>query len=193
MTMMLARMFLAVFLAVALTHPAYAGRTAFTWPWSKPAKELSLGRQIVPFRSGEAPGTIIIETREHRLYLVQPAGKAIRYAVGVGRDGYGWSGTAQIAKRAEWPAWYPPREMIDRAAAEHRFIPYSLEGGPSNPLGARALYLYEGSRDTLYRIHGTNEPRSIGRSVSSGCIRMLNDDVIDLYGRISLGTKVIVR
>jgi len=191
--MTLARMFLAVFLAVALSHPAFAGRSAFTWFWSKPAKESYHGPQIVPFRSGEAPGTIIIETGEHRLYLVQPAGKAVRYAVGVGREGYAWSGTAHIAKRAEWPAWYPPKEMIDRAAAEHRFVPYSLEGGTSNPLGARALYLYEGSRDTLYRIHGTNEPRSIGRSVSSGCIRMLNDDVVDLYRRVSIGTKVIVR
>ena len=191
--MMLVRMFLAVLLAVALSHPAFAGRSAHTWPWSKPVKETYRGPQTVPFRSGEAPGTIIIETREHRLYLVQPAGKAILYAVAVGRDGHAWSGTAHIAKRAEWPAWHPPKEMIDRAAAEHKFIPYSLEGGTFNPLGARALYLYEGSRDTLYRIHGTNEPRSIGRSVSSGCIRMLNDDVIDLYGRVSLGTKVIVR
>ena len=191
--MLLARMFLAVFLAVALSHPAFAGRSAGSWFFSKPPKEIYRGPEIVPFRSGEAPGTIIIETGEHRLYLVQPAGKAIRYAVGVGRDGYAWSGTAHIAKRAEWPAWYPPKEMMDRAAAEHKFIPYSLEGGSFNPLGARALYLYEGDRDTLYRIHGTNEPRSIGRSVSSGCIRMLNDDVIDLYGRVSLGTKVIVR
>jgi lipoprotein-anchoring transpeptidase ErfK/SrfK len=191
--MLLARMFLAVFLAVALSHPAFAGRSAVSWFFSKPSKEIYRGPEIVPFRSGEAPGTIIIETREHRLYLVQPAGKAIRYAVGVGRDGYAWSGTAHVAKRAEWPAWYPPKEMMDRAAAEHKFVPYSLEGGSFNPLGARALYLYEGGRDTLYRIHGTNEPRSIGRSVSSGCIRMLNDDVIDLYGRVSLGTKVIVR
>src|SRR5215207_6734312 len=113
MKMTLARMFLAVFLAVALSHPAFAGRSAFTWLWPKPEKESYRGPQIVPFRSGEAPGTIIIETREHRLYLVQPAGKAFRYAVGVGRDGYGWSGTAHIAKRAEWPAWYPPKEMID--------------------------------------------------------------------------------
>jgi lipoprotein-anchoring transpeptidase ErfK/SrfK len=193
MKMMQARMFLAVFLAVALSHPAFAGRSAFALFWPKSAQEPYRGPQIVPFRSGESPGTIIIEASEHRLYLVQPAGKAIRYAVGVGRDGFAWSGTAHIAKRAEWPAWYPPKEMIDRAAAEHKFVPYSLEGGTFNPLGARALYLYEGTRDTLYRIHGTNEPRSIGRSVSSGCIRMLNDDVIDLYGRVSLGTKVIVR
>jgi lipoprotein-anchoring transpeptidase ErfK/SrfK len=192
--MMLARIFLAGMLIVVSSDfaPA-ANRSAVSWFWSKPSNDSHRGPEIVPFRSGEAPGTIVIETREHRLYLVQPAGKAIRYAVGVGRDGYGWSGTARIAKRAEWPAWYPPKEMIDRAAAEHRFVPYSLEGGRFNPLGARALYLYEGGRDTLYRIHGTNEPRSIGRSVSSGCIRMLNDDVIDLYGRVSIGTKVIVR
>jgi lipoprotein-anchoring transpeptidase ErfK/SrfK len=150
-------------------------------------------RQITGFKTSEAPGTIIIETSEHRLYLVLPGGKAMRYAVGVGRDGFGWQGTARIARRALWPEWHPPRAMIERAATQSRFLPYSLDGGKLNPLGARALYLYQGDRDTLYRIHGTNEPRSIGRSVSSGCIRMLNEDVIDLYDRVGIGTKVIVR
>ena len=125
--------------------------------------------------------------------FVLPGGKAIRYPVGVGKAGFAWTGTARVGRRAEWPRWYPPKDMIDRAAAQSRFLPYSLEGGRLNPLGARALYLYQGERDTLYRIHGTNEPRSVGRSVSSGCIRMLNDDVIDLYERVPLGTKVIVR
>jgi lipoprotein-anchoring transpeptidase ErfK/SrfK len=124
---------------------------------------------------------------------VLQGGKAIRYAVGVGREGFAWSGTAHVARRAEWPAWYPPREMIERAAAHNQFVPYRIDGGELNPLGARALYLYEGGRDTLYRIHGTNEPRSIGRNVSSGCIRLLNEDIVDLYGRIAIGTKVIVR
>ncbi len=156
--------------------------------------KLSLGREVVSYRTAESPGTVIIETkRAIRSISCCPGGKAIRYAVGVGRDGFAWSGTAHIARRAEWPAWYPPREMIERAAAHNQFVPYRLDGGKLNPLGARALYLYEGGRDTLYRIHGTNEPRSIGRSVSSGCIRLLNEDVVDLYGRVAIGTKVIVR
>jgi lipoprotein-anchoring transpeptidase ErfK/SrfK len=150
-------------------------------------------RAIVSFTTSEAPGTLIVDTASHRLYLVLGGGKAIRYPVGVGKEAFAWRGTAHIARRAEWPAWYPPKEMIDRAAARSQFLPYSFEGGRLNPLGARALYLYQGSRDTLYRIHGTNEPRTIGLSVSSGCIRMLNDDVIDLYGRVGIGTKVVVR
>jgi lipoprotein-anchoring transpeptidase ErfK/SrfK len=147
----------------------------------------------VAFKSAEQPGTLIVETSHHALYLVISRKKALRYTVGVGKDGFGWSGTAHIGRRAEWPEWRPPMEMIERAAAHGQFIPFSLEGGRANPLGARALYLFEGSRDTLYRIHGTNEPRTIGRSVTSGCIRMRNEDVVDLYGRVRLGTKVIVR
>jgi len=184
---------------IALCHLAEAAKRdeiprPANWIWSKPSKpQSSRGREITGFKTSEAPGTIIIETSEHRLYLVLPGGKAMRYSVGVGRDGFGWQGTARIARRALWPEWHPPRDMIERAAAQSRFLPYSLDGGKLNPLGARALYLYQGARDTLYRIHGTNEPRSIGRSVSSGCIRMLNEDVIDLYDRVGIGTKVIVR
>jgi lipoprotein-anchoring transpeptidase ErfK/SrfK len=150
-------------------------------------------RAVVSFKTSEAPGTIIVETRSHRLYLVLQGGKALRYPVGVGKEAFAWTGTAHIARLAEWPAWHPPKEMVDRAAAKSQFLPYSFEGGRLNPLGARALYLYQGNRDTLYRIHGTNEPRTIGRSVSSGCIRMLNDDIIDLYARVGIGTKVVVR
>jgi lipoprotein-anchoring transpeptidase ErfK/SrfK len=150
-------------------------------------------RAIVSFRTSEAPGTVIVETAGRRLYLVLQGGKAVRYPVGVGREGYGWKGIAHIARRAEWPAWHPPKEMIERAAARSQFLPYRFEGGRLNPLGARALYLDQGDRDTLCRIHGTNEPRTIGLSVSSGCIRMFNDDIIDLYGRVGIGTKVVVK
>jgi lipoprotein-anchoring transpeptidase ErfK/SrfK len=186
--------FLAVFLAFCVLAPQLAhNAAAASWFSSNSSTNPYHPPKIVDLGTREAPGTIIIVTREHRLYLVLPRGQAIRYAVGVGRDGFAWSGTARIGRRAEWPTWYPPKEMVERAATERRFLPYSLEGGKLNPLGARALYLYEGGRDTLYRIHGTNEPRSIGRSVSSGCIRMMNDDIIDLYERVSLGAKVIVR
>jgi lipoprotein-anchoring transpeptidase ErfK/SrfK len=195
----LLRIFASSLLLIALSGLADAAKRSEAprssgWLWSKPSKPQAYrGREIIGFKTSEAPGTIIIETAEHRLYLVLPGGKAMRYAVGVGREGFGWQGTARIARRAEWPDWHPPKEMIERAAAQSKFIPYSLDGGRLNPLGARALYLYQGSRDTLYRIHGTNEPRSIGRNVSSGCIRLLNEDVIDLYDRVGIGTKVIVR
>ena len=172
---------------------AEAQRSSFLL-WGKPAKPKPHGtREVVSYRTGESPGTVIVETKSHALYLVLPGAKAIRYAVGVGREGFAWSGTAHIARRAEWPAWYPPREMVERAAARSQFVPYRIDGGKLNPLGARALYLHDGGRDTLYRIHGTNEPRSIGRNVSSGCIRLLNEDIIDLYDRVALGAKVIVR
>ena len=131
----------------------------------------------------EPPGTIVVETRERQLYLVQPGGKALRYGVSVGDEAYGWTGRASVDRKAEWPAWNPPAEMIKRWPHVH-----AMQGGPMNPLGARALYL--GS--SLYRIHGTNEPNTIGQSVSSGCIRMMNDDVIDLYERVPVGTRVEV-
>jgi lipoprotein-anchoring transpeptidase ErfK/SrfK len=140
----------------------------------------------------EDPGTIIVDTAAHRLFLLLPGEKAMRYTVAVGRQGFGWHGTAAIGRRAKWPEWIPPREMAVRATRNHRFLPYSIDGGPFNPLGARALYLFQGKHDTLIRIHGTNEPKSIGRSVSSGCIRMRNEDIIDLYGRVAIGTRVVV-
>src|SRR5882757_9215001 len=141
-------------------------------------------RQIVAYNGSEAPGTIIIDTGNTFLYLVQPGGKAIRYGIGVGRDGFRWSGTQAIAKKAEWPDWTPPAEMI----ARQPYLPRFMAGGPGNPLGARAMYL----GGTIYRIHGTNAPGTIGTRVSSGCIRLTYEDVADLYSRVNVGTKVIV-
>ena len=144
--------------------------------------------------TGEAPGTIVVDTHRHFLYFVQPNKKAIRYGVATGSEAAGWSGVAMIGRKAEWPHWMPPADMLQRwphlkptAAAG------GLSGGPDNPLGARALYLYQGNRDTLFRIHGTNEPESIGHDVSSGCIRMRNIDVIDLYSRAAVGARVVVK
>ena len=141
-------------------------------------------RQVVPYDGGEKPGTIVVATGEKFLYLVLGKGKAMRYGIGTARDGFEWSGTHKVSSKREWPGWSPPAEMKRRKPG----LPDYMPGGPDNPLGARALYI--GS--TLYRIHGTNEPWSIGQDVSSGCIRMINDDVIDLYGRVKLGAKVIV-
>jgi lipoprotein-anchoring transpeptidase ErfK/SrfK len=151
------------------------------------------GKQTVSYRTSEKPGTIIISTRKRKLYFVLADDKAIEYGVGVGRQGFTWSGAANIARKAEWPAWHPPKEMIEREKKKYgRTLPARMEGGPNNPLGARALYLYKGGRDTLYRIHGTNAPASIGTAQSSGCIRMLNEEVIDLHKRVRIGAKVIV-
>lgn len=144
--------------------------------------------QVVEYETKEAPGTIVIDTGQRFLYLVRENGTALRYGVGVGKEGFGWTGTETITQKREWPEWRPPAEMIAREKAKGRVLPAMMRGGPANPLGARALYL--GS--TLYRIHGTNAPWTIGRAVSSGCIRMRNEDVIDLYGRVSVGTKVKV-
>ena len=138
--------------------------------------------------TGEKPNTIVVETKERQLYYVLPGGKAIRYGVAVGDEAYGWTGRADVQRKAEWPAWNPPAEMIKRWPHVHH-----TEGGPENPLGARALYLFQGNKDTLYRIHGTNEPEKIGQAVSSGCIRMRNIDVVDLYNRTPVGATVIVR
>lgn len=151
------------------------------------------GKEIVAYPTNEEPGTIIINTSERRLYYVLGGGQAIRYGVGVGRQGFQWSGVAKVGGKREWPAWHPPAEMIERELVQYgRQLPSRMEGGPGNPLGARALYLYEGGRDTLYRIHGTNQPETIGLATSSGCIRMLNEEAIDLYNRTSMGAKVIV-
>lgn len=145
--------------------------------------------QSVAYDGTEQPGTIVIDTAQRFLYLVEAGGTAQRYGVGVGKEGFGWSGTNTISRKAEWPSWYPPAEMIKREKRKGRILPAHMQGGIENPLGARALYL--GS--TLYRIHGTNAPWTIGQSVSSGCIRMRNEDVTDLYERVDVGTKVIVR
>jgi lipoprotein-anchoring transpeptidase ErfK/SrfK len=142
-------------------------------------------KQVVYYRTSEAPGTIIISTGERHLYLVQPGGRAIRYGIGVGRDGFQWQGLLSITRKAEWPDWTPPPEMI----ARQPYLPRFMAGGPGNPLGARAMYL----GTTVYRIHGTNRPDTIGTKVSSGCFRLVNNDVADLYDRVPVGTKVIVR
>ena len=143
-----------------------------------------LKRQIVSYASREAPGTIIIDTPNTYLYYVLGGGQAIRYGIGVGRDGFTWSGVQSITRKAEWPDWTPPPEMI----ARQPYLPRHMAGGPGNPLGARAMYL----GGTVYRIHGTNAPQTIGTHVSSGCIRLTNADVSDLYARVSVGSKVIV-
>lgn len=148
-------------------------------------------RQVVPFRTAEKPGTIIIDGNRHFLYLVLPDFKAIRYGIGVGREGFGWAGIVNVGRKKEWPTWTPPPEMVARDPKAAKYAG-GMPGGPDNPLGARALYLFEGNQDTIYRIHGTNEPWSIGLDISSGCIRMNNDDVVDLYNRIEVGAKVIV-
>jgi lipoprotein-anchoring transpeptidase ErfK/SrfK len=143
-----------------------------------------LQRQIVGYASNEAPGTVIIDTPHTVLYYVLGNGKAIRYGIGVGRQGFTWAGVKQIERKAEWPDWIPPQEMIERQP----YLPRFVAGGPGNPLGARAMYL----GGTVYRIHGTNDPTTIGKHVSSGCIRLTNDDVTDLYNRVQVGAKVVV-
>jgi lipoprotein-anchoring transpeptidase ErfK/SrfK len=142
-------------------------------------------RQVVLYRSNEPPGTVIVHTAERFLYVVQPNGRALRYAIGVGREGFQWQGLLRITRKQEWPDWTPPPEMIERQP----YLPRFMAGGPGNPMGARALYLGA----TVYRIHGTNQPQTIGSAVSSGCFRLVNPDIIDLYERIPVGTKVIVR
>jgi lipoprotein-anchoring transpeptidase ErfK/SrfK len=145
----------------------------------------AIARETVTYAGPHKPGTIIVSTKERRLYLVQPGGKALKYGIGVGREGFQWGGRQVVTRKAEWPGWTPPPQMRKRRPDLPKYMP----GGPDNPLGARALYL--GS--TLYRIHGSNEPETIGQAVSSGCIRMMNQDVIDLYKRVKVGTVVVVQ
>jgi lipoprotein-anchoring transpeptidase ErfK/SrfK len=170
--------------------PTYSNAAFAALP--QPAPDLGVAReapaefrrQEIEYDRGERPGTIVIDTPNKFLYLVEPGRRAIRYGIGVGRPGFEWSGVKTVTRKAEWPGWTPPAQMMLRRPD----LPAHMEGGIGNPLGARALYL--GS--SLYRIHGTNEPWTIGQNVSSGCIRMMNQDVIDLYNRVPLGTKVIV-
>jgi lipoprotein-anchoring transpeptidase ErfK/SrfK len=147
--------------------------------------EPGLERQLVFFRTTEAPGTIIVHTSERFLYVVQPNSRALRYSIGVGREGFQWAGLVKITRKAEWPDWTPPPEMIQRQP----YLPRFMAGGPGNPMGARALYLGA----TVYRIHGTNQPQTIGQAVSSGCFRLVNNDLIDLYDRTPVGTKVVIK
>ena len=191
--------------------PAYAPQQGYaapggTPPYVDPAQEDRgrSGRRASDYDLGEAAnvhtavevenptrqaaGTIVIDTSSRHLYLVQQGGRALQYGIGVGRQGFAWHGTARIERKAEWPSWTPPRDMVKRRPD----LPEHMAGGIDNPLGARAMYLFQGNKDTLFRIHGTNEPDTIGKAVSSGCIRMNNADVIDLYQRVPVGTKVVV-
>lgn len=143
---------------------------------------------VVSYSTAQSPGTIVVDTRSRHLYLVEAGGRAIQYGIGVGRRGFEWKGTARVGRKSEWPRWIPPKEMLKRRPD----LPEEMDGGLDNPLGARALYLFHGSKDTLFRIHGTNEPQTIGQAVSSGCIRMMNTDAIDLYDRVSVGARVVV-
>jgi lipoprotein-anchoring transpeptidase ErfK/SrfK len=150
------------------------------------------GAELVTFESYEQPGTIIIDTAARALYYVLSESEAIRYGIAVGKEGFSWAGIAEIGRKTEWPRWTPPAPMIQRRPELAKFANGMPGGRPDNPLGARALYLFDNGRDTLFRIHGTNEPKSIGTAASSGCIRMLNEEVIELYDRVPIGTKVIV-
>jgi lipoprotein-anchoring transpeptidase ErfK/SrfK len=161
-----------------LAHPPYAQATI----------PESYRRHIVDYQRKEAPGTILVDTDARYLYYVLPGGKAIRYGVAVGEEAMAWSGVATVGRMAEWPDWIPTAEIQARLGP----YPQRIPGGPANPLGARALYLYEGNKDTLYRIHGTNQPEYIGRAISSGCIRMTNEDVIDLFDHVKHGATVVV-
>jgi lipoprotein-anchoring transpeptidase ErfK/SrfK len=144
-------------------------------------------RAIVDYHRKEAPGSIVVDSDNHYLYYVQDGGKAIRYGITVGEEAMAWSGIAKVGSKTEWPAWHPTKSEISRLG-----VPTFVAPGPDNPMGSRALYLYSGGKDTLFRIHGTNQPEYIGASISSGCIRMTNEDVIDLYGRVKMGTIVVV-
>ena len=164
--------------------PPYPGSPAYGEGMARFEMNPIYRRQVVSYSGGEKPGTVIIDTPNRFLYLVEDDGKALRYGIGVGRPGFTWAGVKHVSAKREWPDWRPPEEMLKRRPDLPRYMP----GGPENPLGARAMYL----GDTLYRIHGSNEPWTIGTQVSSGCIRMRNEDVIDLYERVKLGTRVVV-
>ena len=159
-------------------------------PYNKVPKQF--WRQIVPNPTGERPGTIVVSLKEHFLYFIQPDGDALRYGVGIGAAGFEWSGRANVQFKREWPRWTPPPEMIKR---KPELVQYrnGMDPGPMNPLGARAMYIFQNGRDTGYRIHGSPEWWSIGQSMSSGCIRLMNQDIIDLYNRVPIGTPIVVR
>jgi lipoprotein-anchoring transpeptidase ErfK/SrfK len=196
-----ALIFAAALLAPALTAPQASGQVLSYAPAASsafPSEDVALAlpedessvvperlrRAVVAYNTNEAPGTVIIDTGNTALYFVLGQGRAVRYGVGVGRDGFTWSGVQTITRKAEWPDWHPPAEMI----ARQPYLPRFMAGGPGNPLGARAMYL----GTSVYRIHGTNDPSTIGKFVSSGCIRLTNEDVADLFSRVDVGTKVVV-
>jgi lipoprotein-anchoring transpeptidase ErfK/SrfK len=157
-------------------------------PYARASIPETYRRQVVDYSRKEAPGTILVDTDARYLYYVMPGGKAIRYGVAVGEEAMAFSGVARVGRMAEWPDWVPTREIQERLGP----YPSRVPGGPANPLGARALYLYHGNKDTLFRIHGTNQPEYIGQAISSGCIRMTNEDVIDLFDRVRSGATVVV-
>lgn len=176
----------------AVVPPAMAETEPFPVdPWESKKVYWKFRRREVAYKTAEKPGTIVIDTPNKFLYFVEPGGRAIRYGVGIGKDGFRWSGTATIKRKAKWPKWTPTKDQLKRRPDWTKWAS-GYPPGPFNPLGARALYLYQGNVDTQYRIHGTSEPETIGKKVSSGCLRMINHDVIDLYSRVPVGTKVIV-
>ncbi len=193
--------------AVAEVHPLYGGEVFLrdetqypppesvedfpVLPVDKSKIPARFHRQQVDYAGSEQPGTIIVDPANRLLYFILPGNQAIRYGVGVGRAGFAWSGEAHIGMKRRWPRWLPPEEMLYRDTHAAEWV-NGMPGGPGNPLGARALYLYANGKDTLYRIHGTNDPSSIGKAMSSGCIRMLNEDVADLFERAPVGTHVVV-
>jgi len=183
---MISRFFTVAICAMALFNATGANADPGVYPWSNfLAIFTSVPRQVVSFQTNYPPGTIIVRTGERRLYLVTAKGEALRYGIGVGRDGFTWHGIETITDKREWPDWNPPPEMLKRRPD----LPHHMAGGPANPLGARALYL----GNTNYRIHGSNEPHTIGTASSAGCIRMTNNDVIDLYSRVRIGATVVVQ
>jgi lipoprotein-anchoring transpeptidase ErfK/SrfK len=181
------RLFLSV-MASGLTVAAFPGLAQA----AKQKRQSYQGAEMVSLDTYERPGTLIIDTGQRALYYLMENGQAIRYGVAVGKEGFSWAGIAQIGRKVEWPRWTPPASMIQRRPELAKFANGMPGGRPDNPLGARALYLFADGRDTLFRIHGTNEPQSIGSAASSGCIRMLNEEVVQLYDRVPIGTKVIV-
>ncbi|MGV8935960.1 MAG: L,D-transpeptidase [Allorhizobium sp.] len=190
---------LPLFLAACTSGPSqqamYGDRPDETFPLKRvPLEKIKpeLRRQEVAYETHEAPGTVIVDTPARRLYYVLGDGRAMRYGVGVGRNGYALAGNAYIGRTAEWPSWTPSPNMLRTNPEKNRKYAGGVPGGPNNPLGARAIYLYRGGNDTMFRIHGTNQPQSIGLAMSSGCVRMMNHDVIDLFGRVKVGGKVVV-
>ncbi|ACN99952.1 L,D-transpeptidase [Brucella melitensis] len=195
----------ALFLGAALAGCSTAGGSFYTASYSSvsdagyaipaiPSEKIpaQYRRQVVKYATDEKPGTIIVDTREKFLYLIMPEGKAVRYGIGVGRRGFEWSGTARVAMKREWPTWTPPSAMIKRQPELAKYR-NGMDPGLRNPLGARALYLYNKGGDTGYRLHGTPEWWSIGKAMSSGCIRLMNQDIVDLYNRVEQGAKVVVK
>lgn len=174
--------------------PDYGPITSEPWPIAAiDTKKINpkFLRQTVSNPTGERPGVIVVDTANKFLYLTQEGGTALRYGVGVGREGFGWSGRAIVDRKQEWPKWHPPKEMMERDPEAAKW-PDGMPGGITNPLGPRALYLAQNGKDTYYRIHGTTQPWSIGQAMSSGCIRLFNQDIIDLYNRVPIGTEVVV-